>query len=180
MSVIDELFWDDPFDPEGEDDGSRVSRHPPEPKSEDVSFDDYGPRFPEARSDLVCGDCGAPMEIRPSKFGCFYGCTGYPACKGTHGAHPDGSPLGIPADKATREARVRAHFVFDQLWKSKRMSRRDAYQWMRTFLNLSHRTAHIGQLSAEQCDKLITLVFERYPSLHTRYSRIAWSNDDDV
>lgn len=179
MSEIDDLMLDDlmvdMFDFEVGDEFSS----PQEPKSEDVSFDDYPPRFPEARTDLVCGDCGAPMEIRPSKYGCFYGCTRYPDCRGTHGAHSDGRPKGIPANKETREARIRAHRVFDQIWKGQHMSRRDAYRWMREVMHLSHNEAHIGRFDSESCEKLIAFVYEKFPTLHTRYSRIAWGDDNE-
>jgi len=30
----------------------------------------------------LCQDCGKPMQIRRSRFGSFWGCTGYPECKG--------------------------------------------------------------------------------------------------
>jgi ssDNA-binding Zn-finger/Zn-ribbon topoisomerase 1 len=170
MSAIDDLTFDafDMFDVEDD------FEPPVEPKSEDVSFDDYEPRFPAARTDLRCGDCGAPMEVRPSKFGCFYGCVKWPDCNGTHGAHPDGKPKGIPANKATREARVRAHFVFDKVWKERLKSRREAYRWMRDAMGLSASQAHIGRFDRDQCDHLMALVYESFPSLHTRYSRLAW------
>ncbi|HXO21925.1 MAG TPA: type I DNA topoisomerase [Thermoanaerobaculia bacterium] len=29
-----------------------------------------------------CEECGRPMQLRRSRFGTFYGCTGYPECKG--------------------------------------------------------------------------------------------------
>jgi len=32
-------------------------------------------------SDKVCPKCGSPMAIRMSRFGKFYGCSGYPKCK---------------------------------------------------------------------------------------------------
>ena len=57
---------------------------------------------------LACPECAAPMELRPSRFGQFYGCTRWPACDGTHGAHPNGSPLGTPANRATKDARIEA------------------------------------------------------------------------
>ena len=66
-----------------------------------------------------CPDCGAPMELVPSQLGedrWYYRCTTYPDCRGSHGAHPDGSPLGIPADAETREYRKLAHAAFDKLW----------------------------------------------------------------
>jgi DNA topoisomerase-1 len=35
-------------------------------------------------SDRVCEKCGQPMVIKPGRFGKFYACTGYPACKNTY------------------------------------------------------------------------------------------------
>lgn len=46
----------------------------------------------------------------------FYGCSRYPECKTTHGAHPDGSPLGFPADQETKGARTRLHKICDEIW----------------------------------------------------------------
>ena len=37
------------------------------------------------------------MVLRNSKYGLFYGCSTYPNCKASHGAHKDGKPLGTPA-----------------------------------------------------------------------------------
>lgn len=98
------------------------------------------------------------MELRPSKFGLFYGCSTYPKCKAAHGAHPDGRPLGIPADKPTKDARIKAHEAFDQLWKSGRMRRGDAYRWLQTVLGLDKDSAHIGRFTIEQCNQLIEAV----------------------
>ncbi len=35
-------------------------------------------------TDRVCEKCGQPMVIKPGRFGKFYACTGYPACKNTY------------------------------------------------------------------------------------------------
>jgi DNA topoisomerase-1 len=37
---------------------------------------------PEIRHDILCDLCGKPMAVRTSRFGKFFGCTGYPECKG--------------------------------------------------------------------------------------------------
>jgi ssDNA-binding Zn-finger/Zn-ribbon topoisomerase 1 len=103
---------------------------------------------------IACADCGAPMELRNSRFGKFYGCSTYPECKGTHGAHPDGKPLGVPANRETKDARIRAHAAFDRLWKGGPMSRREAYRWMRKKMDMSASEAHIGKFTKEQCDQL--------------------------
>jgi ssDNA-binding Zn-finger/Zn-ribbon topoisomerase 1 len=72
-------------------------------------------KYPKERRDLVCGECGAPMILRYShKYsGPFYGCTTFPTCRGTHGAHADGAPKGIPENRETKQARIKAHRFVD-------------------------------------------------------------------
>lgn len=104
--------------------------------------------------DHPCPECGGAMVLRNSKYGLFYGCFTFPKCKATHGAHKDGKPLGIPADKKTKKARMDAHEVFDQLWKGKHMSRGDAYEWMQEAMEMSEEEAHIGRFNIDQCEEL--------------------------
>jgi DNA topoisomerase-1 len=45
-----------------------------------------------------CEECGRPMALRRSRFGTFYGCTGYPECKGIRktGPKPEApKPTGV-------------------------------------------------------------------------------------
>ena len=35
-------------------------------------------------AELTCPECGAAMVLRVSRHGCFYGCSRYPQCDGTH------------------------------------------------------------------------------------------------
>lgn len=106
--------------------------------------------------------CGAPMVLRNSQFGRFYGCSRFPSCRGTHGARPDGTPLGKPADPETRVWRMRAHERFDELWRGKSapMSRDEAYQWLRDSMDLSKKEGHIGRMDMHQCQRLILLANE--------------------
>ncbi len=104
--------------------------------------------------DHPCPECGSAMVLRNSKYGLFYGCSTYPNCKASHGAHKDGKPLGTPADKKTKGARIRAHDSFDQLWKGKHMSRSEAYVWMQEAMEMTEDEAHIGKFNEEQCDQL--------------------------
>ena len=39
-----------------------------------------------------CEECGRPMALRRSRFGTFYGCTGYPECKGIRKIGPKAEP----------------------------------------------------------------------------------------
>lgn len=114
---------------------------------------------------LVCPECGAPMVLRttdkhtyknglPRK---FYGCSNWPECNGTHGAHPDGSPLGTPANQATKNARINAHAMFDRLWQGSKpkMTRKEAYRYLQRIMGMTKEEAHIGHFTIEQCQELI-------------------------
>lgn len=117
---------------------------------------------------LTCPMCGAPMVLRSSKYGLMYGCSTFPKCKSTHGAHPDGKPLGIPAPPEVRAARIRAHTEFDKLWMKNEfekpprpvMKRKEAYAWLRQAMGMTEEEGHIGRFDLEQCERLITLVTE--------------------
>ena len=108
--------------------------------------------------ELECPECGAKMTLRKSRFGQFYGCSTWPKCDAAHGAHPDGTPLGVPANKATKQARIKAHEAFDTLWKGGRMKRSEAYSWMASALGLTAAEAHIGRFDIPTCERLVEAV----------------------
>jgi DNA topoisomerase-1 len=47
---------------------------------------------PAAEEIPPCEECGRPMALRRSRFGTFYGCTGYPECKGIRKIGPRAEP----------------------------------------------------------------------------------------
>jgi len=125
------------------------------------------------RTDLKCGECQSPMVLRDSRRGLFYGCSKYPKCTGTHGAHPDGSPLGVPGDFNTKAWRRVTHSLFDRLWKietdgkeKKRQGR--AYGWLQNVMGLSQDEAHIGGFSAAQCEKVVKNLIMREKRIEVR------------
>lgn len=87
----------------------------------------------------------------------FYGCRNFPECKSTHGAHPDGKPLGIPADRETKRWRMKAHESFDKLWKSHGLTRGESYKVLQKMMGMTEGEAHIGRFNIEQCKRLIAL-----------------------
>jgi ssDNA-binding Zn-finger/Zn-ribbon topoisomerase 1 len=91
-----------------------------------------------------------PNSGEPRK---FYGCSRFPDCQATHGAHPDGSPLGVPGDHETKLARSQAHAVFDRLWKGPdaQFTQKGAYAWLQRVMRLTPDEAHIGQFNKHQC-----------------------------
>ena len=101
-----------------------------------------------------CGECGADMALKSSRFGPFWGCTRWPDCNGTHGAHPDGTPLGTPADAKTRAARMEAHAAFDAALKARGMRRMDDYRWLSELTGKTRHDAHISRFNAEECHAL--------------------------
>lgn len=105
---------------------------------------------------LTCGDCGAAMVLKRSKHGLFYSCSRYLDCRGTHGAHADGRPLGVPADAVTRQARIEAHAIFDEWWRTNRVPRDSAYRHLSCALGIPE--AHIGSMSADECQAVMRIV----------------------
>jgi ssDNA-binding Zn-finger/Zn-ribbon topoisomerase 1 len=123
-----------------------------------------GPRVVELGTPLEhpCPECGSTMVLRSSSRGLFYGCTSFPRCRAGHGAHPDGTPLGVPADAETRAARVRAHEVFDKLWSGPGapFSRREAYAKVAEAMNLD--SLHFGELDARRCAEAVAIISRRW------------------
>lgn len=128
-------------------------------------------KYPRARPDLRCGECGALMLLRKGRDAPFYGCTRFPECRGTHGAHPDGAPLGVPANKQTKAARMRAHAAFDRLWDGGPMRRGDAYRWLTKAMGITTGQAHIGEFDEAQCEQVIALVDDWFARKHGRQQR---------
>ena len=110
---------------------------------------------------LTCPECGNAMELVPGRFDKpYYRCLDWPDCRGSHGAHRDGTPLGTPADKATKTLRRAAHSVFDELWREGWFrTRTHAYQWMQEELGMAPGEAHIGRFDSAVCARLIRAVW---------------------
>lgn len=106
---------------------------------------------------VPCPDCNTPMVLKKSKFKnpYFWSCPHFPACTGSHGAHPDGSPLGVPANKETKEWRIKAHEVFDTLWKCGgiNMNRKKAYKLLAEKMGV--KEVHISEQDIEGCKRVI-------------------------
>jgi hypothetical protein len=109
--------------------------------------------------------CGQPAVLRNNaiKYGQQIGKTGYgwfcsrwPDCPGYCGTHPDGRPLGSLADPLTHRKRQDVHAVVDPLWREQGYSRGAVYGWLASISGTDH--VHIGELSFDECDDLLTLI----------------------
>jgi len=113
-----------------------------------------------------CPDCPGTLTLRTDSAGRLaYLCT-RKGCRGRLGAHQEsGEPLGTPADARTRGLRKDAHEVFDRIWKTGKMKRKEAYAWLRKKLELDPDKGHISMFNAEQCKHLERAVREDFPDL---------------
>ena len=120
------------------------------------------PTCPTRETGLQCADCGSRMRRRWSerRRKWFYGCVRWPQCNGVLGCHPDGSPLGKPADSATRMARSRLHELFDGLWHgpARRMRRKDAYALLARLLGMRGEDCHIALFDADRCRESVKVL----------------------
>jgi len=107
---------------------------------------------------MACPYCGGSMRRRDSRYGLFYGCSGYPTCTATVGCHPDGRPLGTPANEPLKKARIEAHAAFDVLWKGKPPpARMKAYEWLAGALGILFTQTHIGMFDQATCERVVEL-----------------------
>ena len=74
---------------------------------------------------------------------------------GTH--HQDDSPKGTLANRQLRQWRKNAHTLFDTLWKSGKMSRNEAYEWLCEQMGMSREETHIGMFNETQCKQVVKL-----------------------
>lgn len=109
------------------------------------------------RVNIKCPCCGSRALLRPASV--VYGlkandpaapycvCACYPACNSYVTAHTDTClPMGIGQCAKLRQC-IEAHAVFNQLWQSDLMSRKEAYRWLQLKLGLPETENHIGKLS---------------------------------
>ena len=86
----------------------------------------------------------------------FYRCEPCGAWVGTHRGST--VPLGRLANAELRRAKQAAHSAFDPLWKSRRMSRSEAYAWLAKALGVSLANCHIGMFDVEGCRAVVAAV----------------------
>jgi len=79
-------------------------------------------------------------------------------CNAWVGTHKDNHyrPYGQLADLYTRQARSRAHKIFDKFWDTKK-ERTELYKDLAKVLNISERDCHIGKFNQEMCNKVIKM-----------------------
>lgn len=116
----------------------------------------------------ICPYCGNEPKYVDSEviYGKSYGMVYYcEDCDAYVGVHKDSNkPLGRLANSELREAKKKAHFYFDQLWRraidegrKKYIARNAAYKWLSTELGTPLTYTHIGMFDINLCDKVVKL-----------------------
>ena len=117
------------------------------------------------RAYVKCPYCGAQAMLRPAhvvhgnqaKQGQYlYVCNRYPKCDAYVGVHAKSLlPLGTLANGDLRHKRILAHRAFEQLQRTCKMEKWQAYQWLQAKFSLRRDQAHIAKFSVYMCDQLI-------------------------
>jgi len=102
---------------------------------------------------LTCPACDSIMKLKQGAFGEFWGCPNFPECDMIW---DDGF-----SNKPTRDARKKAHSVFDKLWKTKE-ERTLVYKWLSEKLGIPIKDCHIKQFDIKTCNKVIELCLNRW------------------
>lgn len=114
---------------------------------------------------MICQYCNQPAKCVPNEEiynGKRYGksymmwyCKPCDAYVGTHNNNPD-APLGTLANRELRTWRKLAHKVFDPIWKTKIMTRKQAYRRLANRMKV--KQIHIGESDIETCEKIVDLI----------------------
>jgi len=94
--------------------------------------------------------------------GQVYMCTG---CDAYVGCHDHGEPLGRLANAKLRKLKKDAHALFDPIWKTKKMSRQNAYAYLAKALGIHVSKCHFGWFDEETLIKAINVL------QHSKYTR---------
>lgn len=113
---------------------------------------------------IRCPYCGSTAILRDASYvhgeksrgGKVYVCSHYPVCNSYVNVQSGTTiPIGTLANKELRKKRIRAHKIFDQIWKQGILSKAEAYRWIADKFCLNEQQAHIGKFSDYMCDQLI-------------------------
>ncbi len=117
-----------------------------------------------AQRQIRCPHCGAIAVLRPAseiyhdpeRTDRLYVCSNYPRCESYVSTYPGTNvPMGTLANGDLRNLRIKAHRKFDAVWKSRIMSRENAYRWISEMFSIPLRDAHIAMFGEYRCRELI-------------------------
>ena len=113
------------------------------------------PKCPYCKEDAKLIDS---KEVYGRSYGMIWLCKPCNAYVGTHKNSPDHKPLGRLANAQLRQWKRIAHYHFDPLWKSGRMSRSGAYRKLSKMLDIPKEECHIGMFDVSTCQKVVSML----------------------
>lgn len=136
-------------------------------QSLDVSIEEYDERVGPQR-EVSCPDCTAPMRLKESKYGWFYGCTEFSStgCKGTVKATPSGMLAAIPAPQRTRFLRGEIMRRIDALVAAGTVVEKDRGRFVRdlTEKTLGGRFQGVGSFNEHEALKVLEALIDKNPT----------------
>ncbi len=99
---------------------------------------------------MICHIHKLSLISRKTKFGIRHACPE----DGCSVVCWDGS-TSTPADLETRQARMKAHTAFDEIWKSGRIKRTKLYKLLAKHLGKKSKDTHIGHFDKETAIKVV-------------------------
>lgn len=113
----------------------------------------------------LCPYCGSEVwlvprsDLEPESCGLIYLCSSFPRCDARVNCHPGKlTPMGSLANANLRRWREKAHKQFDELWKARRMTRKQAYCWLAEAMDLPEAKTHFAEFDEQQCEKAVELI----------------------
>lgn len=89
-------------------------------------------------------------------------------CGARVGMHPfTNLPLGTLADESLRKVRDICKKPFEQLWRSGKMGRSEAYRWLAGQMSKSIAQCHFGLFEVEDCERARQLCQDRLDMAQT-------------
>lgn len=120
---------------------------------------------------VICPYCGKEailvdsQEVYSVSYGMIWLCRPCNAYVGCHENSDTHKPKGRLANKELRQWRIKAHELFDPLWKkkmvrdgcSKSVARKAGYKWLAGELGIPPSECHISWLSLEMCKRAVEI-----------------------
>ena len=116
------------------------------------------PKCPYCQKEAILIDS---RVIYGKSYGLIWLCSPCKAWVGTHKNSPTHKPLGSLAKEELRVLRMKAHEIFDSLWRKWGITRREAYAYLQNLMDMTPEQAHIGRFNEHECQKLLKLLKEK-------------------
>lgn len=99
--------------------------------------------------------CGGVLTFRTTETSAHFGCVLYPTCTIICSVTSGGKPNGLPINSEGRKLRIKAHEIFDRLWKSGKYTRAEAYRLLTKKFKIAQTEAHFAKFTHKELRRSI-------------------------